>query len=72
MRNWFGAFVLVGLVFLLGAGCGKDDKSSAQRDEEVKKVLQEGAQKEQKMYEGMQKGVENLEKGAKEQQEKGN
>ena len=53
--------------------CSKDEKSSAERDAEVKKVLQEGAQKEQKMYEGMQKGMESMEKkmeGAKEETKK--
>ena len=53
--------------------CSKDEKSSAERDKEAQKVLQEGAQREQKMYEGMQKGVEGLEKkmeGAKEDAKK--
>lgn len=48
-------------VALLSA-CSKDEKSSAERDKEIQKALQEGAQKEQKMYEGMQKGIEGLEK----------
>ena len=55
----------------MGVGCGKDQKSSAERDAEIQKALQEGAGKEQKMYEGMQKGVENMEKNAQEQKEKG-
>ena len=53
--------------------CSKDEKSSAERDKEVQRVLQEGAQKEQKMYEGMQKGMESVEKkmeGAKEETKK--
>jgi len=53
--------------------CSKDEKSSAERDKEIQKVLQEGAQKEQKMYEGMQKAVEGMEKktdGAKEEAKK--
>ncbi len=50
------------VVVTAAAGCGKDDKSSAERDAEVKKVLQQGADMEKKMYEGMQKGVENIEK----------
>ena len=58
------------LVMFVGFGCGKDEKSTADRDAEIKKVLQQGAQKEQQMYEGMQKGVENLEKAMKEQKEK--
>jgi len=56
--------------FLLAAGCGKGDKSSADREAEIKKTLQEGAQREQKMYEGMQKGMENMEKSMEEQKEK--
>jgi hypothetical protein len=51
-------------------GCGKDDKSSAERDAEVKKVLQQGADMEKKMYEGMQKGVENIEKKVQDQKSK--
>jgi hypothetical protein len=58
------------VVLLWGTGCGKDEKSSAERDAEIKKVLQEGAAKEQKMYEGMQKGMENMEKSIQEQKEK--
>lgn len=58
------------VLLLWGAGCGKDEKSSAERDAEIKKALQEGAAKEQKMYEGMQKGMENMEKSLQEQKEK--
>jgi predicted small lipoprotein YifL len=70
MKNWIRSFAWIAIV-LAGAACGKDQKSSAERDAEIKKALQEGAAKEQKMYEGMQKGVENLEKAAEEQKEKG-
>ncbi|HEY1266256.1 MAG TPA: hypothetical protein VGH16_03305 [Candidatus Binatia bacterium] len=58
-------YSMIGLAMLTviaAAGCGKDDKSSAERDAEVKKVLQQGADMEKKMYEGVQKGVENIEK----------
>lgn len=61
------------IVISLAPACSKDEKSSAERDKEVQKVLQEGAQKEQKMYEGMQKSVEGVEKkveGAKEETKK--
>jgi hypothetical protein len=59
------------IVMLISAvGCGKDDKSSAERDAEVKKVLQQGADAERKMYEGMKQGVENLEKKVQEKKEK--
>ncbi|TMA11712.1 MAG: hypothetical protein E6J89_06955 [Deltaproteobacteria bacterium] len=72
MEGWMKQFALIVLVLFMfvGLGCGKDEKSTADRDAEIKKALQEGAQKEQKMYEGMQKGVENLEKTMKEQKEK--
>jgi hypothetical protein len=36
----------------------------------VKKVLQQGADAERKMYEGMKQGVENLEKKVQEKKEK--
>ena len=57
--------LITGMVFVLAIGlsaCGKDDKDSAARDAELKRTLQEGSQREKQMYEGMQKGVENLEK----------
>jgi hypothetical protein len=57
--------LIAGMVFVLAIGlsaCGKDDKDSAARDAEIKRTLQEGSQREKQMYEGMQKGVENLEK----------
>lgn len=51
-------------LFLASAlsACGGDKKDSAERDKEVQKVLQEGMQKEKAMYEGMQKGAEDLQK----------
>ena len=54
--------ILACTIIVMAVGCGKDDKSQAERDAEVKKVLQQGSDMEQKMYEGMKKGVENLEK----------
>ena len=57
--------LITAMVFVLAIGlssCGKDDRDSAARDAEIKKTLQEGSQRERKMYEGMQKGVDNLEK----------
>jgi hypothetical protein len=66
--------LITGTVFVLAIGlssCGKDDKDSAARDAEIQKKLQEGSQRERQMYEGMQKGVENLEKqSSPEKQEK--
>ena len=70
MGSWVKGFIFSVLIGIIGVGCGKYDKSSADRDAEIKKVLQEGMAKEKKMYEGMQKGVENLEKNAQEKKEK--
>lgn len=57
--------LITGMVLALGialSACGKDDKDSAARNAEIQKKLQEGSQREKQMYEGMQKGVEDLEK----------
>jgi hypothetical protein len=70
MENRMRVLAIAAVVLLWGAGCGKDEKSSAERDAEIKKALQEGAAKEQKMYEGMAKGMENMEKSLQEQKEK--
>ena len=60
----------MGLALALGlSACGKDDKDSAARDAEIKKRLQEGSQRERQMYEGMQKGVEDLEKQSPQQKQ---
>ena len=61
MRTTLIAGMMLALAIGLSA-CGKDDKDSAARDAEIKKALQEGSQRERQMYEGMQKGVESLEK----------
>jgi hypothetical protein len=47
-------------------GCGGDEKGSDERAREAQKAIQEGMQKERQMYEGMQKGVEGLERKAEE------
>ena len=70
MNHWTRVAVCAVVVGLCGAGCSKDDRSQAEKDAEVKRVLQEGAAKEQKMYEGMQKGVEDIEKKAQDQKDK--
>jgi hypothetical protein len=70
MNPWMRVVACAVVVGLYGAGCSKDDRSQAEKDAEVKRVLQEGAAKEQKMYEGMQKGVEDIEKKAQEQKDK--
>jgi hypothetical protein len=63
--NWMKkCFFIVGIALAV-AGCGKDE----QRDQEIQKAIQEGTQKERQLYEGMQKGVENLEKSVQEQME---
>jgi hypothetical protein len=71
-RNSMSYFVVIALLLILSglASCNRDEKSSAERDKEVQRVLQEGAQREQKMYQGMQKGVENLEKAPEDQKSK--
>jgi hypothetical protein len=67
MEQFIAVIVIVGMVAVFSA-CG-DKKDSAARDEEVKKVMQEGMQKEKAMMEGMQKGVEGMEKKMTEQKE---
>ena len=60
------------MIFMLSVGlsaCGKDDQSSAARDAEIQQKLQGAMQKEQQMYQGMQKGVENLKKKSPEQKQ---
>ena len=51
----------LGIAVALSA-CGGDKKDSADRAAEAQKAMQEGMQKEQKMMEGMVKGVETMEK----------
>ena len=60
MGNTLRIIVLIGMVAAL-PGCG-DKQDQAQRDEAAKQAIQQGAQKEQKMMEGMVKGVETVEK----------
>ncbi len=64
--GWFNRIAIVLLFAMMISACGKDEK----RDQEIQKAIQEGVQRERKFYEGMQKGVENLEKSVQEQQEK--
>ena len=61
---------LMGAVLVIAAvsACG-DKKDQAEREEAAKQAIQQGAQKEQKMMEGMAKGVENLEKKMSEAKE---
>jgi hypothetical protein len=63
MRTLLGTLFVV--VFAVGVwGCGGDDRSQAERDTEVQKTIQGAAQKEKQLYEGMRKGVEEMEKKA--------
>jgi hypothetical protein len=52
---------LIVLSMAVLTACG-DKKDQAQREEAAKQAIQQGIQKEQKMIEGMAKGVEALEK----------
>lgn len=59
---------MVGVMLL--AACGGDNKSSEERAKEAQRAIQEGAQKEKQLYEGMQKQAEALEKKVEEQKAK--
>jgi len=61
---------LMGVIWVVAAvsACG-DKKDQAEREEAAKQAIQQGAQREQKMMEGMAKGVENLEKKMTESKE---
>jgi hypothetical protein len=61
-----GPLVVAILLASALSACG-DKKDSAEREKEAQKVIQEGMQKEKAMYEGMQKGVEDLQKKAEAQ-----
>lgn len=67
MKSFICAALFAGLMVGLSA-CG-DKKDSADKTPDVQKLMQEGVQKEKAMVEGMQKGVENIEKKMTEQKE---
>ena len=69
MRTLLGTFFVV-LFAVAVLGCGGDNRSQAERDAEVQKTIQDAAQKERQLYEGMQKGVEEIEKKALEEKSK--
>ena len=71
MEKWIRGLAWAGLILLAASGCGRDERSSAERAAEAQKAIQQGAEREKKMFEGMQKGVEGLEKSLPEQKEKG-
>jgi hypothetical protein len=66
--NNSGRVMLILLMAFAISACG-DKKDSAARDQEAQKAIQEGMQKERQMYEGMQKGMEGVEKKMQEQKE---
>ncbi len=61
MSRLLTSFIAI-VVILSLAACGGDKKDSTARENEAQKVIQEGMQKEKAMVEGMQKGVENMQK----------
>ncbi len=63
--RYFNGVVFSLLFMAMIAGCGKDEK----RDQEIKKAMDSGVKKESQMYEGMQKSMENIEKGVQEKQQ---
>lgn len=67
--NKLGQLLLIVAIAFAISACG-DKKDSAARDQEAQRAIQEGMQKERKMYEGMQKGVESVEKKTQEQRTK--
>ena len=69
--NKSGQLILIVAIAFAISACG-DKKDSAARDQEAQRAIQEGMQKERKMYEGMQKGVEGLEKKTPEQKNETN
>ena len=59
--------LVIGIAACVGGGCkGKDE---AAKNVDVQKVMQEAAQKEQKMYEGVQKGIGEIEKNIEAQKD---
>ena len=71
-KNWMKYRMIAAAVLVLAGAlsCNRDEKSSAERDKEVQRVLQEGSQREQQMYQGMQKGAEKLDKPPPAEQKK--
>ena len=63
MSTFAGTILGIGLALAI-AGCGGDKKDSSDNAAEAQKAIQQGMQKERAMMEGMQKGVEGIEKKA--------
>lgn len=64
----FKDLILVAAAIMALTACG-DKKDSAEREKEAQRAIQEGMRKEKAMMEGMQKGVESVEKKMTEQKE---
>ncbi len=63
MRTLLRIFLVV--VFAIAVSrCSGDGRNKDERDAEIQKKIQDATQKERKLYEGMQKGVEEIEKKA--------
>jgi hypothetical protein len=62
--------ILAGILVCIGTGCKGKDEASGAKNVDVQKVMQEAAQKEQKMYEGVQKGIGEIENNIQEQKDK--
>lgn len=69
MSQLMRTMVIVAMLFG-SAACGGDKKESADKAAEAQKAIQQGMQNEKAMMEGMQKGVENLEKKTAEETKK--
>ena len=67
MKQLHQALWLAMIVACAVCGCKGGDSS---KEVDVQKVMQEAAEKERKMYEGVQKGVEGMEKNVQQQMEK--
>jgi len=58
------------VIVVTALGCGGDDQSRTERDAEIQKKMGEAVHREGKLYEGMRKGVEEMEKKVLEDQGK--
>lgn len=68
MKTFGRTILAMGLAVAI-AGCGGDKKDSDAKAAEAQRAIQEGMQKEKSMMEGMQKGVEGIEKKTADQKE---
>jgi hypothetical protein len=63
-------YAVVLVVIVAGIGCKGEGGGSGGKEVDVQKVMQEAADKEKKMYEGVQKGIEGMEKNLQQPAEK--